>query len=160
MAFCSNCGTKADGAFCPNCGAALGGSPSSASSAGTGNVPPGPAGAAQAPGLTENVASALCYLFGLITGIIFLILAPYNRNKTIRFHAFQSIFAHVAVIIVWVVFLIVVGMIGVFTHGLSLTLLPLYTLAVVALWLYLMYQAYNNRKVKLPVVGDLAEKQA
>jgi uncharacterized membrane protein len=160
MAFCPNCGTKADGAFCPNCGAAVGGNTSTAGNAGGGYVPPGPSAATQAPGLTENVASALCYLFGLITGIIFLVLAPYNRNKTIRFHAFQSIFAHIAVIVIWILFLIVVGMIGIFTHGLSLSLLPLYTLAVVALWLYLMYQAYNNRKIKLPVIGDLAEKQA
>jgi uncharacterized membrane protein len=160
MAFCANCGTKADGAFCPNCGAAMGGSTGATGSAAGGYVPPGPAAAAQAPGLTENVASALCYLFGLITGIIFLILAPYNRNKTIRFHAFQSIFAHIAVIVVWILFLIVIGMIGLVTHGLGFILFPLFSLAVVALWLYLMYQAYNNRKVKLPVVGDLAEKQA
>ncbi len=160
MAFCANCGTQTDGAFCPNCGAAMAGGSSAAGSAGSGYVPPGPAAAAQAPGLTENVASALCYLFGLITGIIFLVLAPYNRNKTIRFHAFQSIFAHVAVIVLWILFTIVVGMIGIFTHGLGFTLFPLFSLAAIALWLYLMYQAYNNRKVKLPLVGDLAEKQA
>ncbi len=160
MAFCANCGTQADGAFCPNCGAALGGSTGTASSAGTGYVPPSSATAAQAPGLTENVASALCYLFGFITGIIFLVLAPYNRNKTIRFNAFQSIFAHVAVIILWILYVIVVGMLGVFTHGLGFTLFPLFSLAAIALWLYMMYQAYNNRKVKLPFVGDLAEKQA
>jgi uncharacterized membrane protein len=158
MAFCANCGTQADGAFCPNCGAAVAGGTTNAGNVGGGYVPPGPA--AQAPGLTENVASALCYLFGLITGIIFLVLAPYNRNKTIRFHAFQSIFAHIAVIVLWILFAIVVGMIGMVTHGLGFTLLPLYTLAVLALWLYLMYQAYNNRRVKLPFVGDLAAKQA
>ncbi len=160
MAFCANCGTQADGAFCPNCGAALGGSAGATGSAGSGYVPPGPASAVQAPGLTENVASALCYLVGLVTGIIFLVLAPYNRNKTIRFHAFQAIFAHVAVIILWILFAIVLGMVGIFTHGLTFMFLPLYSLAVFALWLYLMYQAYNNRKVKLPIVGDLAQKQA
>ena len=46
--------------------------------------------------MTDNVASALCYLLGLITGIIFLVLTPYNRNPVVRFHAFQSIFLNVA----------------------------------------------------------------
>jgi uncharacterized membrane protein len=46
------------------------------------------------------------------------------------------------------------------SHGLGLLLFPLFGLAVVILWLYLMYSAYNNRKVKLPLVGDFAEKQA
>ena len=107
----------------------------------------------QAPGLTENVASALCYLFGLVTGIIFLVLAPYNQNKTIRFHAFQSIFAHVALIVLWILLIII-------THGFSFALFPLFSLLALLLWLYMMYSAYNNRKVKLPLVGDLAEKQA
>jgi hypothetical protein len=31
-------------------------------------------------GLTENAAGALCYLGGLVTGIIFLVIAPYNQN--------------------------------------------------------------------------------
>ena len=54
------------------------------------------------PGLQTNVAAALCYLVGLVTGIIFLVLASYNQNSTIRFHAFQSIFANVAWIILWI----------------------------------------------------------
>jgi hypothetical protein len=55
-----------------------------------GSLPPsGPPAAAG--GMTDNVASALCYVLGLITGILFLVLSPYNQNKTVRFHAFQSI---------------------------------------------------------------------
>jgi len=150
MAFCANCGAQVSGTFCQNCGTPVaGGTPPSG--AGAGYVPPtAPIAAA---GLTDNVASALCYLFGLVTGIIFLLIAPYNQNKTIRFHAFQSIFMHVAIIVFWIV-------IGFITHGLSLFLFPLFGLLVVVLWLYMMYTAYNNKKVKLPVIGDLAEKQA
>jgi uncharacterized membrane protein len=33
-------------------------------------------------------------------------------------------------------------------------------LVMVVLWLYMMYSAFNNQKVKLPIIGDLAEKQA
>lgn len=155
MAFCPNCGAQVPGNFCPNCGTSVAGT-----SAGTGAGPtpsagyvPPATGPVQASGLTENTASALCYLFGLVTGIIFLVLAPYNQNKTIRFHAFQSIFLHVAIIILWIVLLIA-------THGLSFFIAPLFGLAVFLLWLYMLYTAYNNKKVKLPVIGDLAEKQA
>jgi uncharacterized membrane protein len=155
MAFCPNCGTQADGSFCPNCGAALGGG-ATAAGGGAGYVPPGSPSSIQAPGLTENVASALCYLVGLVTGIIFLVVAPYNKNKTIRFHAFQAIFGHVALIILS----ILLGMFSLATHSFGFPLLRLFWLLVMVLWLYMMYTAYNNRKVKLPFVGDLAEKQA
>ena len=152
MPFCPNCGTETSGKFCPNCGAAVGGAAAPNAAAGS-YVPTGSPAAIQAPGMSENLASALCYLLGLVTGIIFLILAPYNQNKTVRFHAFQSIFGHLAVILIWVVFTIL-------SHGLGWLLAFPYSLLVFVLWLYMMYSAYNNRKVKLPLVGDFAEKQA
>jgi len=103
--------------------------------------------------LSDNVAGALCYLFGFVTGIIFLILAPYNQSKFVRFHAFQSIFLNVAWIVLWIV-------LAMLTHGLIIFLSPLVGLAGIVLWLYMMYSSFNNKKVKLPVIGELAEKQA
>ncbi len=99
------------------------------------------------------MAGALCYLFGLVTGVVFLVLAPYNQNKLVRFHAFQSIFLNIAWLVLWVV-------LGLLTHGLIIFLSPIIGLAGVVLWLYMMYTAFNAKKVKLPVIGDLAEKQA
>src|SRR5579883_1219025 len=58
---------------------------------------------AQSSGLSDNAASGLCYLFGLITGIIFLVMEPYNKKPNIRFHAFQSIFLNVAWIAIYIV---------------------------------------------------------
>jgi uncharacterized membrane protein len=163
MAFCPNCGAQVTGTYCPNCGTAVtgaGAASSSTSSAGTG-YSGAAAPVASAPGLTENVASALCYLCGLITGIIFLVIAPYSQNKTVRFHAFQSIFASIALIILSIVLTIFFGILYSVTHIWSFWYLyRLYDLLVFIGWLYMMYTAYNNRKVKLPVVGDLAQKQA
>ena len=153
MAFCANCGTEASGKFCPNCGAALGLAPPPPNPPTGAYVPPSAPAAVQPAGMSENVASALCYLLGLVTGIIFLVLPPYNQNKTVRFHAFQSIFTHLAIIVIWILFTVL-------SHGVGFLLFPLYGLAVLVLWLYMMYSAYNNRKVKLPLVGDFAEKQA
>lgn len=154
MAFCPNCGSQVTaGGFCQNCGTPVAGG---TAPAGAGAAYAPPATPVSASGLTENVASALCYLFGLVTGIIFLLLAPYNQNKTVRFHAFQSIFMHVAIIVLWILYTVTSFM----THGIGFLLFPLFSLLVIALWLYMMFSAYNNKKVKLPIVGDLAEKQA
>ncbi len=50
---------------------------------GAGYTPPPPPGTPlEAQGMSTNTASALCYLVGLVTGIIFLVIAPYNQNKT------------------------------------------------------------------------------
>jgi uncharacterized membrane protein len=164
MAFCPNCGSQVTGTFCPNCGTAVaGGSPGAGptpgASAGAGYVPPQSAGV-QAGGLSVNAASALCYLFGLVTGVIFLVIAPYNQNKTVRFHAFQSIFFNLAVIVFYILWGFVSVFLAVITHGFGFLLYPLFGLAIFIIWLYLMYSAYNNRMVKLPVIGDLAAKQA
>lgn len=164
MAFCPNCGAQVTGQYCPNCGTAVaGGAPGAGPTPGagpsTGYVPP--AAPIAAGGLAVNVASALCYLFGFVTGIIFLVVAPYNQNKTIRFHAYQSIFASIGVIVVSVILGILTAML--FVGGMWWTgvlLHRIWDLLVFIGWLYMMYTAYNNRQVKLPVVGDLAAKQA
>jgi uncharacterized membrane protein len=154
MAFCPNCGSQVDGRFCAKCGAAVGGVGSVGSEAGPAPVQSAPMAAPA--GLTDNVASALCYAVGLITGILFLVLAPYNRNPKIRFHAFQSIFMHVAFIALWVVLLIV----SAFSGGLLFFVMPLVVLGVFVLWLVLIIKAYQDQKLVLPVIGPLAEKQA
>ena len=109
--------------------------------------------------LDQNVASALCYLAGLITGVLFLILEPYNRDKTVRFHAFQSIFANLTVIVAAFVlttlaYMPFLGLLFTFAIGFVLPL------ASIALWIILMYKAYNRERLVLPIIGPLAEKQA
>ena len=49
-----------------------------------------------AAGLTPNVAGALAYLVGAITGILFLVIDPFKTDRFVRFHAFQSIFFNLA----------------------------------------------------------------
>jgi uncharacterized membrane protein len=127
-----------------------------------GYVPPSPQ-IAPSVGMTDNLAAALCYLFGFITAILFLVLAPYNQNRNIRFHAFQSIFLNIA----WVVFWIVISMVSLmfsFVPFLRLFIATVLQFAVglggLILWLYLMFKAYNGEKVVLPIVGPMAEKQA
>jgi uncharacterized membrane protein len=148
MAFCASCGAPVEGKFCAKCGTPMGAAV----------PPPGATPGAAAAGMTDNAASALCYVLGLITGILFLVLAPYNQNKTIRFHAFQSIFMSVACILFSMVFNIIIfsGL-----HMFSLLFLsPLISLAFFVLWIYMIITAYQGKTVVLPVIGPIAQKQA
>jgi uncharacterized membrane protein len=155
MAFCANCGSQVDGRFCAKCGtpvAAPGGPPP------PGPPPPGPAYLPQA-GLQDNVAAALCYSLWVLTGVLFLVIEPFNRNRNIRFHAFQAIFIWVAVIVVSIGVGLVTSIID-FVPFLGWLMWRCFFLAVLVLWVMLMYKAYNNEKWVLPVIGPLAEKQA
>ena len=113
--------------------------------------------------MEENVASALCYVLGLLTGVLFLVLAPYNQNRVIRFHAFQSIFLHVASFALFIGLMIVIGILhfvpflGTF---MGLVLYPLVGFALFIVWLVLIWKAYNRERLVLPIIGPLAEKQA
>src|SRR5258708_1647644 len=155
MPFCPSCGSAVEGRFCAKCGAAM----NVAGDAGTAQATPmaqAPPVAAAGAGLTDNVAGALCYALGLIKGILFLVLAPYNQNRKIKFHAFQSIFLHVSVIIVWMGFWIL----AMVTGGLLIFVSPLIWLAFFVLWIIVIIKAYQDQKLVLPIIGPLAEKQA
>lgn len=174
MAFCSNCGAEVQGRFCAKCGAAVGAGPAA-------SAPPPPQqdssqqqgnsqqqgfsapGSIQAPGLTDNMASALCYLLGLVTGVLFLVVAPYNQNRAIRFHAFQAIFLHLAMFAVMIAIMAVTGILHLIPFVgvmISFVLYPIAGLSFFVLWLTLMYKAYNNERWVLPIIGPLAESQA
>jgi uncharacterized membrane protein len=119
---------------------------------------------AASTGMSNNVAGLLCYVVGWVTGLIFLLIEPYKNDKFVRFHAFQSIFFNVGLIGVYIVFFILSAVLGFVTKGLSLflmgPLLMLIWLGVLITWIVLMVKAYNNQTFKLPIIGDLAAKQA
>ena len=110
--------------------------------------------------MTDNMASALAYV--TIIGIVFLFIEPYNRNRVVRFHAFQSIFFAVAAIAVQIIFTILsvalsaVPVIGILFGSLIHMVL---LLAIFIVWLMLVFKAYNNEQWVLPVIGPMAMKQ-
>jgi uncharacterized membrane protein len=108
-------------------------------------------------GLSDNAAGGLAYVT-IIPAIIFLVIAPYNRNPYIRFHAWQSIFFTVACIVID----IAVGVVArlPFIGLMTLFIWPLVGLAFLIIWIILLIKAFNGERFKLPVIGDLAEKQA
>ena len=142
MAFCSKCGAQVpDGAgFCATCGTALSGARGDSAMS-----------TARTSGMQSNVAALLSYV--VIIAIVFLLVEPFKNDKFVRFHAFQSIFYWIAVIVVFML----IGLV----FPLSVWFLVYWPLRVLSfiLMVFLMYKAYNNEKFKLPFIGDLAEKQ-
>jgi uncharacterized membrane protein len=154
MATCGQCGAEAYGRFCNNCG---------------GKLPEGASGPdnfgviSQAPQdgvMADNMASAMCYLLWGVTGVFFLVTEPYSRNRTVRFHALQSIFATVAWAALWMMTFLLSKMLPFVLSAILSFLSMAYMLGFVVLWLGLMYKAYNGEKLMLPVVGSMAEQQA
>jgi len=145
MAFCTMCGAQTpDGStICPAC-----------SRSGAPATRPAPA---TAGGLTDNVAGMLAYVT-VIPAIIFLVMEPYNKSRFIRFHSFQSIFFAVAWTALWIVLNIVahIPLLG----WLTILMWPLVGLAGFVIWIILLLKANQGQMFKLPVIGDLAEKQA
>jgi len=95
-------------------------------------------------GLQQNIAGFLCYLFGFISGLIFLLIE--KKNSFIRFHAMQSILFWVVGVIcsIFIFWIPVVGWI--------------LWIAFIVVWIFLMVKAFMNEKFKLPLIGNWAEK--
>ena len=98
-------------------------------------------------GFDANVAAALSYLVGFVTGIIFLVVE--KDNRFVRFHAMQStlVFAGIVVIDILLQIVPILGALVV-----VFVVIPLSAV----LWLVLMFKAYQGEEFKLPLVGQLA----
>jgi len=101
-------------------------------------------------GLAPNLAGALAYLLGPITGIVFLVVE--KDSRFVRFHAMQSTITFGGLFVIQVV-LNLVPFIGWAVSG--LIIFPLSVL----LWAFLMFKAFSGEMFKLPTIGDMAERQ-
>jgi uncharacterized membrane protein len=108
-------------------------------------------------GMNENTTCGLAYLT-FIPAIIFLVSAPYNQNANVRFHSWQSIFLGVAWFITWIC-LVIIGVIP-FVNFLDVILFPVCGVGFLILWLMLMINAFNGKRINIPVLSPLAAKQA
>src|SRR5690625_5287434 len=114
-------------------------------------------------GMDQNLAGSLCYVVGLITGIIFLFIE--KENRFVRYHAWHSIIVYASIIVLFILLTIlstvvaVIPLVGWILSILGTLLGVVLGLGSFVLWIYLMYQAYQGKMVKLPFAGDFAEKQ-
>jgi uncharacterized membrane protein len=112
-------------------------------------------------GLTANVAGALAYVLGPITGVLFLVLE--RENRFVRFHAMQSIIVSVAFIALSIV-------LGILTAVLAFVPIVGWLLGLLmsvgmgfgglVLWVLLIVNALRGQEWEVPFVGRYARQHA
>ncbi len=101
-------------------------------------------------GMKAELAAALSYLCGFVTGIIFFIVE--KKNEFVRFHAMQSIllFAPLFVLGIILKMIPIVGwIIGI-----------LVSLGSFILWIILLIKASQGEYFELPWIGKIARENA
>lgn len=166
--FCTQCGVpqKETARFCTKCGVML--QPlmniprEAASTVAFDNIPD-----YQAPvkyqssslalryreGTTENIAGMLCYPLSLLTGMLFLVTTPYNKDLFVRFHAYQSILYFIELFILKII-------ISILPNFISWLPNRLFWPAAIAGTIWMMYEAYHGKITKLPIIGEIAIDKA
>jgi uncharacterized membrane protein len=147
--FCPQCAVEIpeNSAVCPNCGHAT-----SAAVRARGTVGVFP----------ENIAGALAYIT-VVPAIVFLLIDPYRRNRFVRFHSLQCLFLWLALFLIAAVMRVlepVIFLIPSFGYLLFLLIAMVVTLGAFVIWLVLVIKALQGEAFKLPVVGELAQRQA
>jgi uncharacterized membrane protein len=100
-------------------------------------------------GLEPNLAAAVAYLGGIITGVVLLVVE--KQDRYVRFHAMQSTVTFIAVL---VVHLILTGV-----PVIGWVLYVPFIVGVAVLWVVLMIKAFKGERYKLPYIGDFVENQ-
>jgi uncharacterized membrane protein len=152
MAFCNMCGAQiADGTT--TCAACSSRAPVAAVA---------PVASTGTQGMADNVAGMLAYIT-IIPAIIFLVAEPYNKNRFIRFHSWQNIFLHIAAVALWIALFIisaVLAVIPILGHLVAFLLWMVLSVGFLIVWILMLIKANQGQMYKLPVIGDMAEKQA
>jgi uncharacterized membrane protein len=155
MPFCTQCGSKVDeqAMFCPACGAPQR----------VGAAPPPPRPDAPPQDRAEDFlsrmpsrrASLLCYvpLVGWIMSIVVLAADRFRNERIVRFHAFQGLYLFV----VWLFADWVFGPLTGYSPVMKFAGGTL-KLAVLGLWIYMMVRIRSGEDIRLPLIGDLAER--
>jgi len=108
--------------------------------------------------LPETFAGVLAYF--LLPAILFLVVAPYNKNRFLRFHSFQSIGAWLGVVAAMAI-LRIVSVVFTFIPTLGQLLASILVgLAFFMIWLVLLVKAWQGERFRLPLLGEFAEERA
>ena len=102
-------------------------------------------------GLDENIAGLLCYVLGWVTGLIFFLIE--KESTFVKFHAVQSIVVSGALTVLSIA-------LSMFPPALRMVLSPLVSIFSLVILVIMIVKAYNGERYKLPIAGDIAEKQS
>ena len=161
MPFCPRCGSQVQGTdrFCSCCGAPQPGARPGPAAHGPSEEPLGGGSNArtiqEGGGLSNRSASILCYVpvVGWIVGLLVLATGKFKHERVVRFHAFQGLYLFVT----WLLVDLVFDNFGGGIRGLRWLINPL-KLALIATWIYLLIKTGQGSLIKLPFLGELAER--
>ena len=172
MAYCQSCGVELEEGvkFCTSCGEPVKTETTTAPVEDTaeGEVEPADHGESQsvAGDLEPNVAAALSYLLGFVTGLIFFLVE--EDDEFVRFHAAQSMVVFGGLFVLYIILNFVSGFfttmafgtVG-FTFGFVALIFSLIWLVLalggLGLWIYLMVTAYQGDRTEIPIAAGIAE---
>lgn len=112
-------------------------------------------------GLDEDIAAALSYVLGFLTGLVLFLFE--RKNEYVRFHAAQSMVVFGGLFVVSVVLSLIQTVVSVIdVIGLLLgTLFGLVNLALglagFALWVYLIVRTYQGADPRIPLAAGVAD---
>jgi uncharacterized membrane protein/ribosomal protein L37E len=166
--FCRHCGEaiKVRAAVCPHCGVrneqydrSMG--VTSGSTDGVGRSPNAANHTTGDTGLESNVAAALSYVLGFVSGIVFYLIR--DDDRFVRFHAAQSIVVFGGLAVANVVVSSLFAVVGVVGFGAALgpvsgLLGSLLSLVTLGLWVFLIVTAYRGETRRIPVAADVADE--
>ncbi|MCK4549164.1 MAG: hypothetical protein KAU49_03305 [Candidatus Krumholzibacteria bacterium] len=95
--------------------------------------------------IPPGIAAAASYFFPFLGGLV--MLAVEKEDRLVRFHAAQSI-------VFWVCVMILAALIGWIP-----VINVLFSIVFIAVWIFLMYQAWTNKEFEIPYLGAIARKQ-
>jgi uncharacterized membrane protein len=100
-------------------------------------------------GLEPRLAAVLSYLFGFVSGIVFLVIE--RDSQYVRFHAMQSTVTFISLFVIRIVaeILPLIGnALGWLASAVSLVV-----------WAMLMFKAWQGERYMLPMIGEMAEER-
>ena len=109
----------------------------------------GPVMERSSTGLEPRLAAVLSYLFGFVSGIIFLVIE--RDSQYVRFHAMQSTVTFISLFVIRVVAEIL-PLVGNAIGWLA-------SLVSLVLWALLMVKAWQGERYMLPMIGEMAEER-
>jgi uncharacterized membrane protein len=110
-------------------------------------------------GLAPNLAGALAYVLGPLTGVLFLVIE--KENRFVRYHAAQSVVVGIALVAVSIGLSIVGAILAVVPFiGWLISLMLTMTLALggFLLWVTLMLRAFAGQEWEVPLIGHHSRK--
>jgi uncharacterized membrane protein len=158
MPFCTHCGgsVKPEDIYCARCGSQQRepGTPPPESSTGPATSPP-TAASNPLDRLTPSNAAILCYIpwVGWIASIVVLATERFRPDKIVRFHAFQGLYLFVLWLFVSWVFTPIADYANA-TRAIG----SLMKLGVLAIWIFMIVKTSQKELVKLPLLGELADR--